>query len=206
MKKLAVSLIVVASLAITPSVFALTSMSADNMKAATAQAGVSIAIDNVQIESFVGATTYTDADGTSNPYAAPTPGESGSITISNRHTVKNYKALTSNADFQAKFSAASGVAAQGVWAVASALSIDVGTCPVLSKGLADNPALPAGMTVTGVVIGLPTLMITTSSDSYSVTASNTLASTANNGKAFIQISTTGSTMAILGGTLEIAPH
>jgi hypothetical protein len=197
MKKLALSVILGASLVISSSAFALTSMTDASMKSATAQSGVSIAIDNVVIESFVGATTYTDDDGT-------TTGDTGSITISNRHTIKKYLALTSATDFAADFLAEAGVAATGTWTAAHALSIDVGTCPVLTAGAQAN-GLPTTAHVTGVVIGLPTLLINTSADSYSITASGS-AGSANAGAKYITITTTGSTMAILGGTVEIAPH
>jgi hypothetical protein len=251
MKKLALSVILGASLALTSSAFALTSMTADNMKAATGQAGVSIAIDNVVVEQFIGATTYTDADGV-------TGVESGSISIANRHVIKQYNALTSMADFQTKFTAAAGVAPivgagtlPNNFTLAHALTIDVGTCSVLTAGgnanlsalvaktgtaiadiltdastktvaaLATQYGIPfqtanelklastqisAGVnqTVTGVVICLPTLMITTSADSYDVTVNQTGA--ANNGCKFINISKAKSVMAILGGTVEIAAH
>lgn len=191
MKKLVLSLVLGASLAVAPSVFALSSMTADNMKAATGQAGVSIAVDNVVIESFTGATSYIDAD------------EGAAIVISDRHVLKSYLALVSDADFQADFAAATGgIAALGTWVEAHALTIDIGTCAVLSAGLSDNMGAP--LTVAGVVIGLPTLLITTSADSYSVQA--TMTGAANSGGTYITISKAASSMAILGGTVEIAPH
>lgn len=60
MKKLVMSLVIGASLAIVPSAFALKAMTADNMKDTTGQAGVSIAADDIIIYSSAGTTTYTD--------------------------------------------------------------------------------------------------------------------------------------------------
>jgi len=275
MKKTVISLIVGASLAIAPSVFALTSMSADNMKAATGQAGVSITLDNVVIEQFTGSTTYTDEDGTN--------GVAGSVVISDKHVVKEYLAMTSQADYEADFLAAAGVANKGTWVEAAALNIDVGQCSILAAGVnanndiintdatlagniitaaapvaaaaatyaadpttanlialgtakatalatlqtygevrdiseasvllgsavatlaADNTAttLANTQTVTGVVIGLPTILISTTADEYSVGVAGT---GINNGADFIKISKGESAMAILGGIVEIAAH
>lgn len=58
--------------------------------------------------------------------------------------------------------------------------------------------------IAGVVIGLPTLLIKTTGDTYTVGVAMTGA--ANNGKEYIQITKGDSTMAILGGTVEIAAH
>lgn len=238
MKKLAISLLVGASLAIAPSVFALTAMSDANMKAATGQAGVSITVDNVVIEQYTGSTTYTDETGTT--------GSAGSIVISDKHVVKQYLAMTSQADYEADFLAVAGVANLGTWNKAAALSIDVGTCTILQAGLNDNLShvdlatiasgaaadlgatmaglMAAGNTydeamsligaatngnganqdVTGVVIGLPTLLIATSSDSYTVGVAK--AGALNDGANFISIEKGASAMAILGGKLEIAAH
>jgi hypothetical protein len=59
MKKLVLSLILGASLAIAPSAFALKAMSADNMKDTTGQGGVRISLADVGIHSTGGDTTYT---------------------------------------------------------------------------------------------------------------------------------------------------
>ena len=258
MKKLALSAILGASLMVTSSAFALTSMSDSNMKAATGQAGVSIAIDNVVIESFTGSTTYTDSDG----YL----GNAGSVVISDKHVLKTYLAMVSEDDFIDDFTDATGLAdadVRGDWNKAAALSIDVGECSVLSAGLNDNVAnLGAGLatvgtaltqittdmtggatleeatatavatlitagvadnlseakiylgavgngvateeTVTGVVIGLPTLIINTSEDSYSVGVK--MEGAINTDTDFIHIAKGASSMAILSGTVEIAAH
>jgi hypothetical protein len=237
MKKLAVSLILGASLVIAPSVFALTSMTDSSMKSATAQAGVSITLDNVVIEQFIGATTYTDADGYN--------GNGGAIVISDKHVIKTYNALTGGAMFTLK-----GYAAP--WVKAAALSIDVGTCSILMTGNNGNKAAIAApvraaidgictaagnkaagaaalvanhvtnsigeanglyefsthawadMDVVGVVIGLPTLEILTTVDTYTVGVAR--AGAINDGANFIQVSKGASKMAIISGVVEIAAH
>ncbi|MCF8026450.1 MAG: hypothetical protein K9K82_13310 [Desulfobacteraceae bacterium] len=111
----------------------------------------------------------------------------------------------------------------------SPLSIDVGSCPVLSRGLEYNTAAGVqyadpgdtstmltntGVTadVAGVIIGLPTVEISTYHNNDTreikvVSADTSDAEAINEGKAFIQIEDSGySKMAILGGTVEIAPH
>ena len=100
----------------------------------------------------------------------------------------------------------------------SPLSIDVGTCQSLSAGLQYNRA-STSLDVAGVVIGLPTLEITTyhTNDVKIVSVvvdSTSTAVTANSGvtvpnvsNELIRIEKAGvSQMAILGGRLEIAPH
>lgn len=223
MKKLALSAILGASLMISSSAFALTSMTADSMKSATAQAGVSIGLDGIIIEEFTGATTYTDEDGAG--------GLGGSIVISDRHTLKGYYALPNDQagagnDFYKQAFAGHVIAMGGTLANTDvlgtisnthALTIDVGICPILSVGnyLNSTGGDPTAITVaamtsaadamTGVVIGLPTIVITTTADSYSVGVSSTNACNNNNAD-FIAISQGASAMAILGGSIEIAAH
>lgn len=193
MKKLVLSAVLGASLMISSSAFALTAMSDANMKAATGQAGVSIAIDNVVIEQYAGSTSYIDTD------------TGAAVVISDKHVVKTMLAMTSEADYQADFLAQAGVANLGTWDEAHALSIDVGRCSALSAGIESNMGAPAGaVTIAGVVIGLPTLLINTTADSYNVGV--TMTGAANSGANFIRVSKGASTMAILGGTVEIAPH
>ncbi|GAB6093749.1 hypothetical protein JCM14469_00010 [Desulfatiferula olefinivorans] len=251
MKKRAISLLVFASLAIPPTVFALTAMDDAGMKAATGQAGVSITVDNVVIEQFTGSTSYTDETGTT--------GTAGSIVISDKHVVKQYLAMTSDAVYQTRFNAVTGANAYTydhdnnaataeitLWNKAAALTIDVGTCTVLQAGLNDNlssmdlvaiadwynavpgmviPTMMAnGLTydeataiigaatngngaaqdVVGVVIGLPTLLISTTADEYTVGVAK--AGAINDGAEFISIAKGAGAMAILGGNVEIAAH
>lgn len=107
---------------------------------------------------------------------------------------------------------AAGVYRTGI----SPLTIDVGTCQALTTGLAYNRN-DASLDVAGVVIGLPTLEITTyhSNDTKIISVvSGAAAVTANSGATvpnvsneLIRIEKSGtSQMAILGGRLEIAPH
>lgn len=202
MKKLALSMILGASLMVTTSAFALTSMTDSSMKSATGQAGVSIAVDNVKIETYSASTAYVDTD------------TNAALVISDRHVVKNFLAMTSQADYEADFQAMAGVAAAGEWVAydaatgtggAHALTIDMGRCVALSTGVAANVGAPAAaVTVAGVIIGLPTLLIHTSADSYNV--GMRMAGAANDGRNFIRIEKGASTMAILGGVIEIAPH
>ena len=88
MKKLAISLVIGASLIITPSAFALKAMTNTNMKAATGQAGVSIALDDVTVWQSVGQTLYTDTDG-----LAETAADAASISISGKETLTTYRAI-----------------------------------------------------------------------------------------------------------------
>ena len=228
MKKLAISAILGASLVISSSAFALTSMTDSGMKAATGQAGVSIALDNVVIETYTGETAYTDSDGLGGT-AGTMAGAAASVVISDKHVVKTYLAMTSAADYQEDFGTAMGWTlnaagdewtkgtltsagldslVEGTWDEAKALSIDVGLCAALSAGYSDNHATT--INIAGVVIGLPTLLIHTTGDTYSVgirMTDGTLAgSAANTGKNYITVSKSDSVMAILGGTVEIAPH
>ena len=103
----------------------------------------------------------------------------------------------------------------------SPLTIDVGTCESLSAGLNYNLANGTGLgdkQVAGVVIGLPTIEIQTFhkdnvksiklvSDTVSGTTELANIADGETRNEFIQIQKSGhSTMAILGGRLEIAPH
>jgi hypothetical protein len=102
----------------------------------------------------------------------------------------------------------------------SPLTIDVGEATALTAGWQYNTAgsldTTKGSTVAGVTIGLPTVEISTYYNAAGETKAISLAETANPsasgtvmnaGKEFISIKKTGtSTMAILGGRLEIAPH
>lgn len=118
----------------------------------------------------------------------------------------------SNGDDLNPASPAAGVYRTGI----SPLTIDVGTCQALTTGLTHNRN-DASLDVAGVVIGLPTLEITTyhSNDTKIISVvSGTPAATANSGATvpnvsneLIRIEKSGtSQMAILGGRLEIAPH
>lgn len=89
MKKTALSLILGASLMVSSSAFALTAMTDSNMKSATGQAGVSIALDDVTLYQYVGATTYTDTDG----LAAINANDSAGIKITGAETLTTIRAI-----------------------------------------------------------------------------------------------------------------
>lgn len=240
MKKSVLSLMVGTALLISPlAASAMTPMTASGMKDATGQAGVSIALDDIKLESFVGATTYTDDDGYTTLLetaaiaggAPVTADASTSITIGNKHTVKyinaiiggvtsaKAQALTGQAHTYVNTMDASATPAQTLFET-KALTIDAGTCRLLTAGLTANhdagaltanagtALAPFGLLPTtkiaGVVIGLPTVEIVTSADTYDISVSQ--AGTLNSGKKFINISKGASSLAILGGVVEIAPH
>lgn len=115
---------------------------------------------------------------------------------------------------------APGVTAPGVYRTGiSPLTIDVGTCQSLTAGLAYNRGSDT-LSVAGVVIGLPTLEITTyhtndvkilsiveGTTAEAATTANSGATVPNVSNELIRIQKAGvSQMAILGGRLEIAPH
>jgi len=82
MKKLVISLVIGASLAIVPSAFALKAMSKADLKDTTGQAGVSIVVDDIMIyQSSFATTTYTDMDGIGDVME-----EGGALTIETQHT------------------------------------------------------------------------------------------------------------------------
>ena len=94
---------------------------------------------------------------------------------------------------------------------ASPLTIDVGTCQSLTAGLNFNGGVTAAPNadVAGVIIGLPTIEIQTyyTTDIKDVKLAEVTGSAVNGTKEFIRIKKSGnSTMAILGGRIEIAPH
>ncbi len=104
---------------------------------------------------------------------------------------------------------------------ASALSIDVGTCNTLTAGKQYNleniegvdTTIASNVTVAGVVIGLPTLEImqfhTNDTRDINITTNAGAAANAQGDthSTLIRIEKSGtSKMAILGGTVEIAPH
>lgn len=233
MKKIIVATIVSASLALATSAFALKSMDSDSMKDATAQAGVSLTVDDVVLESWSGTTTYWDNDGASDISDAVADTRTG-LVIGGSHTVKTFQAMTSRDTTTGLLvSPGIGLTHDTIDAVAlagleygvyqaHALDIDIGTLAILSAGKTYNAATLLGYTsdvvVAGVIIGLPTLEINTteltgkviSIDQAGAVNDGTVGGhvLANNGRnaQFIEIQTTSKTLHILGGTLEIAPH
>ncbi len=172
---------------------ALEALTDSNMNSVTGQAGVSIAVDDIVLVQKIGKVSYTDSD------------SGASLFISDREVVKTINAITGDATIDADLQADYKTANAANWTGAHALSIDIGKCDILSRGIAANMGVPAAaVTVAGVIIGLPTVEIHTSADTFNVGIDMTGA--ANDGKEFITITKEASTLAILGGTLEIAPH
>ncbi len=153
MKKLALGAVLGASLMISSSAFALTAMTDANMKSATGQAGVSIAIDNVLIEQYVGETRYTDESGTD--------GAAGTIVIGSKHTVKEFLALTSAVDFHKDFTEAMGLTYTPAAAntlietdyviTAAVANTLIETDFVITPAVVDDPATAADETADAVV-------------------------------------------------------
>jgi hypothetical protein len=238
MKKLAMSLILGASLVLAPfSAFALETMDEENLKSTTGQAGVSIAADDIVIyQKKIADVKYTDTDGLSS--AAGTVGNvtSASLVISHASDTQKLFVLNAILDdtvygtaamaamFQDVVDAGGTLPTVGIVASGTAmdptngmvvaktgfetgiapLTIDIGTCPILTQGFMYNGG-PAD--IAGVIIGLPTVEISIYRTNDIKTISLEASGAANSGKEFIQIETNGSTqLAILGGRLEIAPH
>lgn len=253
MKRFIVSLAAAAILSMPMAASALEKMDNSQLRSATGQAGVSIAVDDIVIyQKSLADTTYWDIDGIGDGNSA------GGIMID--HADEMQKLITIDAILDASVY---GVAAlQGIFGNADAigivddaaaalaagmdptngnmdglttgispLTIDVGTCEALTDGWIYNTANRAAdlggaqnLNVGGVVIGLPTVEITTyttsdfksiklvsGSDNGDGTVTTltpaTGASYFNTDHEFITIEKSGdSTMAILGGRLEIAPH
>ncbi|MCF8026608.1 MAG: hypothetical protein K9K82_14120 [Desulfobacteraceae bacterium] len=236
-------------------------MSDSNMKDVTGQAGVSIALDDVVLESWNGITKYTDTDGsqsetidtdvtdgTAGDFVYTGDATQASVVISDQHTVQDFQAITHMDGSGNLVSPGMPLARSSfldpddgfldAWTdvdtsvsdryadlnfTPSALSIDVGTCQIMTRALqykmnAANVALTGsgllggtdvesgydGRTVAGVVIGLPTLEINTSASSQSIGIEQDGAH--NTGRNFIKIEQGESTLHVLGGTVEIAPH
>jgi hypothetical protein len=133
MKKLVLALIVALTLA--PfSAFGLEMMTDDSMKDVTAQAGVAIAVDDIVLESHVGAVKYIDVDGTGLQRDGSAD-QAGALVIGARHRIQEINAMygaTSPGDEP-------GIHAQHynyeAFGAIAPLVIDVGTLPTLSYGL-----------------------------------------------------------------------
>lgn len=241
MKKLT-GILIAAALVLAPmSASALEMMTDSNMKDVTGQAGVSIAIDDVVIyQQSIADTTYWDTDGNTqyNPNGTVATSDS-SYGIQIAYDNNTQKLITIDAIYNESTDGLGGeynasalggvftqldgtdytdteIAADGnAFNEAHALTIDVGTCSVLTAGKSFNLGQTAP--VAGVVIGLPTVEIVQYNNANRRAISlqtesggdvlTTEGQAVNAGKKFIEIEKTGtSKMAILGGTVEIAPH
>ncbi|MDY0131251.1 MAG: hypothetical protein RBR53_01150 [Desulforegulaceae bacterium] len=257
MKRFIVGLAVAAILTMPMAASALEKMDNSQLRSATGQAGVSIAVDGIVIyQKSLADSTFWDTDGVN--------GMTGAAGIMIDQAEEMQKLITINAILNADIYGvdalratfgntedigiieSAGVAAAiaggtldptngqmaGTTTGISPLTIDVGTCKALTAGWnynttgMDAATLPASaLAVGGVVIGLPTVEIKTYStvdfktiklrngtwdaaagivtDSYGTADQEHF----NANHALITIEKSGtSTMAILGGTLEIAPH
>jgi hypothetical protein len=261
MKRFIVGLAAAAILSMPMAASALEKMDNSQLRSATGQAGVSIAVDDIVIyQKSLADTTYWDTDGISSPFNGVTEAAAGImidhademqklITIDAILDGTKYGATALNAIFEtenigildggagvtdpaaaAAFNPGDGSTGNFLNGI-SPLTIDVGTCEALTGGWIYNTANRAAdlggaqnLNVGGVVIGLPTVEITTyttsnfksiklvsGSDNGDGTVTTltpaTGASYFNTDHEFITIEKSGdSTMAILGGRLEIAPH
>ncbi len=220
--------IAAAAIAFAPmSASALTALTDNAMNDVTGQAGVSITVDDVVMETWVGTTMYTDLDGSATGALATgdyVADVAASLVISDKHTIKTFQAITGY-DGTDLYSPGLELAQKSLGAFntdtdgdfiadayeAHAIKIDVGTLDILSDGKAYNNGLGVGtgdaaLQVTGVIIGLPTLEITTTADTYTVGVVQAGAVNQGAQGTFIQVTTGAKTQHILGGVLEIAPH
>ncbi|MCF8026632.1 MAG: hypothetical protein K9K82_14240 [Desulfobacteraceae bacterium] len=191
-------------------------MSDSNMKDVTGQAGVSIIADDVVLENWVGTTSYTDVDGVDGSLSTG----GASVTISDQHTVQDIQAIVGYASTDTLYSpgvnltqsgnegvdkmAGTDYSLEGEFA-AQAITIDVGIAPVATEALQNN-ADNTNIQLAGVVIGLPTMEMNTSASTKDIGISSTQTGVQNDDATFIRIEESGSTMHVLGGTLEIVPH
>ena len=180
------------------------------MKAVTGQAGVDIAIDDVILYQKLGIIKFTDIDGN-----GQTPTEAASIITSNLELLQTFEAITTGTDTDLNYS--TGTMFTGGYLntdtnsdgdydafTYSPLTIDVGICRSLTAGyLNNNPS--ATDTYNGVTIGLPTLEINANAETQDIGIESKDVHAVNNGT-IIRLESGASTMAVLGGRIEIAAH
>lgn len=180
---------------------ALEALNVDSMKAATGQAGVTIGIDDVILYQDTGDVTYRDNDGD-----GTTVGDVGGIKITGNESLLFINAIITGAGAETRtgspdYATMIADSGTGVTFAAAPLTIDVGLCANLTA-----IAGGTGNEIGGVIIGLPTLEIHDALPNKSQIISFEESTATNNGFEYIEILSAGSTMAILGGTIEIAPH
>jgi hypothetical protein len=260
MKRFIVSFAAAAILSMPMAASALEKMDNSQLRSATGQAGVSIAVDDIVIyQKSLADTTYWDTDGISSPFNGVTEAAAGimidqaeemqklitidAILTDDIYGVDALRAIFGNVEDIGILASADAVAAigsgfdpsngniAGMTTGISPLTIDVGTCQALTAGWKYNttgatlPNDAQDLAVGGVVIGLPTVEIKTYStvDFKTIKLQNGTYDDAtgivthvadggtvthfNQDHDFITIEKSGtSTLAILGGRLEIAPH
>jgi hypothetical protein len=209
MKSALRTLLAAAMILVPFSAFGLEAMNDQAMNDVTGQAGVSIAVDNVQLYQSIGKLSYTDTDG------IPTAGiNGGTLSISNLVQMTKINAIVDDTDRGGQLANAYGAIltngfysplgnASGGAHRAAALSIDVvEALPTLSAGMTNN--MGAAVSIAGVLIGLPTVEIVQSISPFDIVVE--AAGAANSGASFGQLAIENQVTAILSGTLEIAPH
>ena len=229
-RKFAKTLAIGAVISLLPiSAMALEALNDDAMMDVTGQAGVSIAIDDVEIWQTVADVTYTDTDGNGTNYAdtgAPALYHKGEVTIAysqgagvktsinsmvnfTRTDTKESDSSTNTVsewvdvdDVATHTMAAAGdgwIAGTSISKSGNALTIDVGQATTFNT-LKDTTVDADNIGSTAVIIGLPTLEIKTAYES------DYYQKVMIGGKEAIQISMADSTMRIQSGTVEIAAH
>jgi hypothetical protein len=203
MKKSALRTLLAAAMIMVPfSAFGLEAMNDQAMNDVTGQAGVSIAVDNVQLYQSIGKLSYTDTDG------IPTAGiNGGTLAIHNLVQMTKINAITDGTDrggiLANDYNAILGNGFYTGPFVAQALSIDVvDALPILSAGVSYN--MGGAANIAGVLIGLPTVEIVQSISPFDIVVE--ASGSANDGASFGQLAIENQVTAILSGTLEIAPH
>ncbi len=229
MKKVLVML--AALLLVAGSAWALKPISNTQMASITGQAGVTIAVDDVKLYQHIEGLWYTDTDGLTtavNGYNAA----GASVGIKDLEVMVNVNAITSYDNSTGTWELHSiGRELQGDYGsrldvtnddantafLAKPITIDVTSeLPALSAGAAYNQsigAIPstAPTNVAGVMIGLGTLEIVQSNMKIDVAISDTDplngdTLTSLNGHDFGTLYIGKTTLAILDGQIEIAPH
>jgi hypothetical protein len=186
------------------SVFAtLILMTETEMRAAFAQAGISIEIEYIEVKESFRELEYKDADGTN--------GVTAYFKVRERYNEKTYQAVYTEDDFKTLFAEVTGGAeSMGAWDKLSYLTIDTGACDVLTAIEANNMGLESSFVeqtsepVIGVVIGLPTLVIHSIIDDYAIGVD--MEGAINDGANYMRITQKDNVMVILGGHIEIAAH
>jgi hypothetical protein len=204
MKKSALRTLLAAAMILVPfSAFGLEAMNDQAMNDVTGQAGVSIAVDNVQLYQSIGKLSYTDTD--TNAALAiydlvQMTKLNAIVDDTNRggQLANAYGAILSNG-FYTPVADLNGAATHH----AQALTIDVvDALPMLSAGVSNNMGM--ALNVAGVLIGLPTVEIVQSISPFDIVVE--AAGSANDGASFGRLAIENQVTAILSGTLEIAPH
>lgn len=192
-------------------VYALQRLDDMTLKKIHGQGGVEIEIDNMSIKAEIREMRYTDTDGTFD-------GKPTSVFISNTRTYQRFYAIKDETDREGLlYTAYNDERILGEYAIKSYadtrnLRIDiVDELPVLTKinkynlGADLNPNLRRNLSVSGILLTLPTLEIVADAPEFSIGIRQEGAF--NNNAVFFKCTGSGkSVMAILSGKIEIAPH